>query len=76
MQLFTISVIMITGNTRVSNMNSKRKITDMESGRDEHREVTTLKLRNNHIDLDRISELSTKKKLLNKQDEETESDDD
>ena len=76
MKLFTISVIMKTGNTLVSNINIRQNITYVESSLNESREVTTSKRRNNHVDLDEISKLPTKKKQLNKQDEETESDDD
>ena len=61
MQSFTISLIMKTVNTRVSNKNSRQNITNVESSRNEYREITTSKRRNNQIDLDRISKLPTKK---------------
>ena len=70
MQLFTISIITTTGDTRVSNRNSRRNINNVESSLNESREVTASKRRNNHIELDEISKLPTKKKRLNKQDEE------
>ena len=59
-----------------SNTNSILNITNVESNRNKSREVTTSKLRNNHVDLDAIQKLPTKKKRLNKQDEEMESDND